>query len=183
LRSNESLTEAENSITSPAENQPTRWWPLMRFSFKRAEARSATHFPGPASDICIERLRASKTKGSTQMEIIPSLSPAIANVTAYQILAEPLTFPTASSPQVESVRLTASSWGAAGTEWSISFEQLSSSLMRIIGKATTAEVLQCLRVGQVMRLPGTYNSYELIRLGYRKRFERTNGSKLKAGAR
>jgi len=107
----------------------------------------------------------------------------MANVTAYQILAESLALPTASSPQVELVRLTASSRGAAETEWSISFEQLSFSLTRIIGKATTAEVLECLRVGQVMRLPGTYNSYELIRLGYRKRLERTNGSKLKAGAR
>ena len=117
------------------------------------------------------------------MGVSPSLSSAIANVTAYQILAEPVTFSAASSPEVESVRLTASSWGATATQWSISCEQLSSSLTRIIGKATTAEVLECLRAGQVMRLPGTYNSYELIRLGYRKRFERTNGSKLKAGAR
>ena len=38
-----------------------------------------------------------------------------------------------------------------------------------MGKATTAEVLDCLRIGQVMRLPGTYNSYELVRLGYRNR--------------
>jgi hypothetical protein len=113
----------------------------------------------------------------------PSLSSATANVTAYQILAEPVTFSTASIPKVETVRLTASSWGATATQWSISFEQLSSSLTRIIGKATAAEVLECLRVGQVMRLPGTYNSYELVRLGYRKRFEGTTGLKRKAGAR
>ena len=117
------------------------------------------------------------------MGVSPSLSSAIANVTAYQILAEPLTFSTASSPQVESVRLTASSWGATATQWGISFDQLNSSLIRIIGKATTAEVLECLLIGQVVRLPGTYNSYELVRLGYRKRFERTTGLKRKVGVR
>jgi hypothetical protein len=113
------------------------------------------------------------------MGVSPSLSSAIANVTAYQILAEPVTFSAAS----RSVRLTASSWGATATQWSISCEQLSSSLTRIIGKATTAEVLECLVVGQVVRLPGTYNSYELVRLGYRKRFERKTGLKRKVGVR
>jgi hypothetical protein len=117
------------------------------------------------------------------MGVSPSLSSAIANVTAYQILAEPVTFSAASSPEVESVRLTASSWGATATQWSISCEQLSSSLTRIIGKATTAEVLECLVVGQVVRLPGTYKSYELVRLGYRKRFERKTGLKRKVGVR
>src|ERR1700678_447350 len=117
------------------------------------------------------------------MGISPSLTSAIASVTTYQILAEPVTFSTASSSTVESVRLTASSWGATATEWSISCEQFNSSLTRIIGKATAAEVLECLRAGQVMRLPGTYYSYELVRLGYRKRFERTTGLERKAGAR
>jgi hypothetical protein len=112
-----------------------------------------------------------------------SLSSATANVTAYQILAEPVTFSAASSPKVETVRLIASSFGATATQWSISCEQLSLGLIKIIGKATTAEVLKCLRVGRVMRLPGTYNSHELVRLGYRKRFERTTGLKRKAGAR
>jgi hypothetical protein len=50
------------------------------------------------------------------MGVSPSLSSAIANVTAYQILAEPVTFSAASSPEVESVRLTASSWGATATQ-------------------------------------------------------------------
>jgi hypothetical protein len=113
------------------------------------------------------------------MGMSASLSSAIAHVTAYQILAELVTFSTAPSPQVESVRLTASSWGGTATQWSISCEQFSSDLTRIIGKATTAEVLECLLVGQVVTLPGTYNSYELVRLGYRKRFERTTGLKRK----
>lgn len=117
------------------------------------------------------------------MGINSTLGSAIANVTSYQILAEPITLSAAPSPKVQSVRLTASSWGATATQWSISCDQLSLGLTRIIGKATTAEVLECLRVGQVMRLPGTYSSYELVRLGYRKRFERITGLKRKAGTR
>jgi hypothetical protein len=86
-------------------------------------------------------------------------------------------------PKIESVQLVASSSGTIATQWSISFEQLASSLTRILGKATTAEVLECLRVGQIMRLPGKYNSYEVIRLGYRKPSERITGLKRKTGVR
>lgn len=107
---------------------------------------------------------------------------ATANVTTYQILTEHVTSSTASSSEVGPVRLTASSWGSTATQWSISWEQLSSSLTRIIGKATTAEVLDCFRVGQVMRLPGTYNCYELVRLGYRKH-SGTIGLRREAGVR
>jgi len=116
------------------------------------------------------------------MGINPLLSSAIAHGTAYQILAKPVSS-SALIPKIESVQLVASSSGTIATQWSISFEQLASSLTRILGKATTAEVLECLRVGQIMRLPGKYNSYEVIRLGYRKPSERITGLKRKAGVR
>jgi hypothetical protein len=111
----------------------------------------------------------------------PSLNSANGNVTAYRILAEPVT--SSSIPNMKSVRLTASSSDATTKGWNISFEQLKMRLTRIIGKATTAELLECLRVGQIITLPGTYNPYELGRLGYRKPLEGTTGLKRKAGAR
>lgn len=117
------------------------------------------------------------------MGTTPLLSSAIAHRTAYEILATPVVQSSASLRKIESIRLTASSSGAIETQWSISLEQLASSLTSILGKATTAEIIECLRVGQIVRLPGKYNSYEVVRLGCRRPSQGMIGLKRKAGAR
>jgi hypothetical protein len=100
----------------------------------------------------------------------PSLNLTSGNWTAYRILAGPVRCSSASISEMESARLTASSSDATAKRWNISFEQLRSSLTGIIGKATTAELLECLRVGQIMTLPGTYTSYEVVKLDIANRW-------------
>ena len=117
------------------------------------------------------------------MGTIPLLSSTIVDVITYQIMAKAVISSSGSIPKLESVQLTASNSGGTVTQWSISCEQLTPSLTRIIGKATAAEVLECLKRGQIMRLPGTYTSYEVISLGYRKRSERTTAQKRRERAR
>ncbi len=114
------------------------------------------------------------------MGVNPLLSSAITDVTIYQILAKPIISPPGSLSKVESVQLFASSSGVMAAQWSIACEQLASDLTRILGKASAAEVLECIHMGQILRLPGTYTSFELIRLGYRKSFVRAIGIKRKA---
>lgn len=117
------------------------------------------------------------------MGIGPSPSYASGNIAAHRIMAEPTMSSTNSVSRVKLIRLTATCPVDIAKRWFTSFERLSVSLTNILGKATTAELLACLRVGQVMQLPGTYNPYEIARMGYRKTFEPTAGLKRKAGAR
>ena len=113
----------------------------------------------------------------------PSSDITFGNLTGHHILAEPGMPSSGLVSKVKSIRLTATCPDVMAERWVISFEQLSASLTKILGKATTAELLECPRVGQVITLPGTYNPYEMVRLGYRKTFEPAAGLKRKAGAR
>jgi hypothetical protein len=117
------------------------------------------------------------------MGMSPSPNAALGSITAHRILAEPIMSSSDSGSKVKSIRLTANCPDAPAKRWFISFEQLGAILTKILGKATTAEQLECLRVGQVIMLPGTYNPYEITRLGYRRTFEPTACLRRKDGAR
>ena len=104
---------------------------------------------------------------------------AFQTIAAHRILAEP-EMSASSVSKFMSIRLTAICPDATPKIWIISFEQLGATLTKILGKATAAELLECLRVGQIMTFPGTYNTYEIAKLGYRKAFEPTAGLKRKA---
>ena len=99
------------------------------------------------------------------MGMRPSPNAALGSITAHRILAEPIMSSFDSGSPVKSIRLTATCPDAPAKRWLISFEQLGASLTKILGKATTAEQLECLRIGQVIKLPGTYNPYELAPIG------------------
>jgi hypothetical protein len=70
--------------------------------------------------------------------------------------------------KVDSITPTAARIDAAAKRWTVTCDFLCERLNRILGKATTAELIECLRVGQIINLPGTYTVYQLVQLGYRK---------------
>jgi hypothetical protein len=87
---------------------------------------------------------------------------------AYTIFAQPVMLGDR-SPKLDSILLTASRTGATDKPWATTCDQLTWDLSRIIGKATTRELIACLRAGQDVNLPGTYTPYQLIQLGYRSK--------------
>jgi hypothetical protein len=95
------------------------------------------------------------------------MSNQFTNVLSYRVLAQPVMLPD-SDERISSISLTATRTDAPVKRWTVTSDFLYESLSKIIGKATTAELIECLRVGQIMSLPGTYTVYQLVQMGFRK---------------
>jgi hypothetical protein len=104
------------------------------------------------------------------------------NVISYRILAQPVILP-GQDAQIGSIALTVARMDAPVKRWAVTFDFLCEHLSSILGKATTAELIECLRVGQIMTLPGTYTVYQLVQLGFRKTAVNSQRATSKSGTR
>ena len=95
------------------------------------------------------------------------MSNQFTNVISYRILAQPVMLG-GSDAQVGSIALTATRTDAPVKRWTATCDFLCERLSSILGKATTTELIECLRAGQIMSLPGTYSVYQVVQLGFRK---------------
>lgn len=53
-------------------------------------------------------------------------------------------------------------------KWSVHESQLTDSLAKLMGKRVAGDILETLRAGKTVNLPGVYSPTELILLGFRK---------------
>jgi hypothetical protein len=84
----------------------------------------------------------------------------------YAVTAEP-TMLTTELSVLESVILVAKRPGSPTKRWTVAAEEFSSMLFRYIEPTRAAKLLDRLKAGQVVELPGNYAPYDLVALGYR----------------